>query len=161
MARYLVDLLFLERDPQLLVLKMSKIEAWIIFSHLQLALRHPANNGRAAEIARKWAKAIEQSLAVTPALVEVAARGWEGRWVLAHRSMQLSKYIVARTDGKPLPPDEPLFVLRAQDVAALPAIQEYRQVLLDLGYEPESPFIQQIDRIMAAFKAWPRLKMPD
>lgn len=52
-------------------------EAFMLLAVLQLALRHPGLDGAAGKFARELAKNIEQRLCVTPALKEVARRGWE------------------------------------------------------------------------------------
>lgn len=59
------------------VLDTTAMHAWAIMSHLQLALRHPKNNGPTAEIARQVANQIIETLAPPgSALREVAERGW-------------------------------------------------------------------------------------
>jgi len=63
-------------DPQPIEFLLSKLQAWALFSQLQLALRHPENKGATADVAEHFAKSIEKQVAVTPALAEVAKRGW-------------------------------------------------------------------------------------
>lgn len=63
-------------DPQLITLRLTKVQAWAVISQLQLAFRHPANRGPTSEIAKIIAEAIEPMIATTPALKQVAARGW-------------------------------------------------------------------------------------
>jgi hypothetical protein len=67
-------------DPQPIELLLSKLQAWALFSELQLALRHPENNGPSAEIARHFAEQIQKKVATTPALAEVAKRGWDTKY---------------------------------------------------------------------------------
>ena len=67
-------------DKQTVLFELGKSEAWAIFSQLQLALRHPKNNGATANIARKIAEDLERQLATTPALKEVARRGWDAKF---------------------------------------------------------------------------------
>jgi hypothetical protein len=67
-------------DPQPIKLLLSKLQAWALFSELQLALRHPDNKGSAAEIARHFAAQLQKKVATTPALAEVAKRGWDPKY---------------------------------------------------------------------------------
>jgi hypothetical protein len=43
--------------------------------------------------------------------------------------------IVRRCDGMPISEDEPLFILRAQDVNALPMIMAYHAICLNLRHQ--------------------------
>ena len=47
----------------------------------------------------------------------------------------MSRYVVTRSDGRPIPEDEPCFVIRGQDAFALRAIQEYINLTLDVVSE--------------------------
>ena len=67
-------------DPQPIELLLSKLQAWALFSELQLALRCPKNKGPAAEIARHFTEQIQKKVATTPALAEVAKRGWDTKY---------------------------------------------------------------------------------
>lgn len=64
-------------DEQPLIMNLSKFQAWVIFCHLQLALRHPRNIGPTAKHARAIAEHLERQLATTPALKRVAVAGWD------------------------------------------------------------------------------------
>lgn len=55
-------------------------EAFMLLAVLQLALRHPGLDGAAGAFARGLAENIEQRLCVTPALKEVARRGWDSEY---------------------------------------------------------------------------------
>ena len=44
------------------------------------------------------------------------------------------KYRVTKWDGTPLPEGEPVFVLRGQDVFAVPTLINYRAMLVVAGY---------------------------
>ena len=44
----------------------------------------------------------------------------------------MSRYIVTRADGRPIPEDEPCFIIRGQDAFALRAVQEYINLTLDV-----------------------------
>lgn len=67
-------------DPQPITLLLSKLQAWALLSQLQLALRHPENKGATADIGRHFAEVIQKQVAVTPALAEVAKRGWDPQY---------------------------------------------------------------------------------
>lgn len=58
------------------VLELTALEGWALLCMVQLALRHPLNVGRTAAIARPIAEVLERAVATTPALAEVARRGW-------------------------------------------------------------------------------------
>jgi len=65
------------RDPQPIVLELSKALAWILMAQLQLALRHPANTGATALQARGLAERLQQLVAGdSPILLLVAEKGW-------------------------------------------------------------------------------------
>jgi len=42
--------------------------------------------------------------------------------------------LVRRSDGVPVPDDEPLFILRAQDIKALPIILAYKIICRDITH---------------------------
>ena len=67
-------------DPQPIELLLSKLQAWALLSQLQLALRHPENKGATADIAKHFAEEIQKKVATTPALAEVAKRGWDPKY---------------------------------------------------------------------------------
>jgi len=67
-------------DPQPIELLLSKLQAWALLSQLQLALRHPENKGTTAAIAKHFAEVIQKQVAKTPALAEVAKRGWDSQY---------------------------------------------------------------------------------
>lgn len=68
--------------------------------------------------------------------------------------------LVNRTTGKPIPDDEPVFVLRAQDRKALAALKRYRD---DCEYPDQKAAIaKRIDEFAAFQKNHPdRMKEPD
>lgn len=45
----------------------------------------------------------------------------------------MAKYVVTRTDGTPVPVDEPYFVVRAQDILAQKMIRHYINELGEFG----------------------------
>lgn len=74
----------LRDDPQPVVLRMSKLSAWVLLSQLQLALRHPENVGPTSEIARTIAMNVQEALLPDPesALARLAESGWEERRII-------------------------------------------------------------------------------
>ena len=65
----------IEKGP--VEIEFSALELWIILSQMQLAIRHPDNNGSGRDIAVKIAKRIQGKIASNGALGEVAKRGWD------------------------------------------------------------------------------------
>lgn len=61
-------------------LVISPLEAWIILSQLQLALRHSENTGESALKARAIARELQAFVAPGGALAIVARRGWDSRY---------------------------------------------------------------------------------
>jgi hypothetical protein len=53
--------------------------------------------------------------------------------------------------------DEPVFILRAQDKLAAPAIEMYRA----LAASHERPMANSLQKEIETFKKWPAKKMPD
>jgi hypothetical protein len=71
------------------------------------------------------------------------------------------KYTVTRTDGTPIPPDEPCFVIRAQDLFAIKAVQAYIDLTRDLvRVEMTRELIAHRERI-AHWQLEHRPKLPD
>jgi hypothetical protein len=73
------------------------------------------------------------------------------------------KYRVERTDGTPIPADEPVFVIRAQDAYALDAVAAYRRLVDGVV---GADMILDLDRHAAAIMVWrqahpDRIKVPD
>ena len=59
-----------------LTLYLTPVEAWYLMSQLQLACRHPKNNGGSRRYAESLALTLQLEIARTPALATVASRGW-------------------------------------------------------------------------------------
>lgn len=59
-----------------LILYLTPVEAWFLLSQLQLACRHPKNNGGSGRYAKNLAHTLQLEIAKTPALATVASRGW-------------------------------------------------------------------------------------
>jgi hypothetical protein len=74
----------LKDDPQPVLLQMDKVSAWVLLTHLQLALRHPENNGPTAQIARNIALSIQEALCADPesALARMARAGWKEKRII-------------------------------------------------------------------------------
>lgn len=70
------DFLALEHHPGV-HLELTAIEAWMLLGQIQIACRHPENNGISRATVEKLARQIQAGLAVTPALAAVAERGWD------------------------------------------------------------------------------------
>jgi hypothetical protein len=64
------------REP--ITLQIRPLEAWALLGNLQLALSSELNRGATARIGRRIARQLEQAVATTPALKELARRGWSG-----------------------------------------------------------------------------------
>lgn len=64
----------------------------------------------------------------------------------------MAKYIVTRSDGTPIPEDEPCFIIRAQDQQALDTIRHYRREASRQGQPPA--FLGQVDDHIDRIKAW-------
>lgn len=73
------------------------------------------------------------------------------------------KYIVSRTDGTPIPEDEPCFVVRAKDVFAVAVLRYYRDLTEDAA--PQE-LTDDMDRHIDLMNEWRRrnahlVKIPD
>lgn len=60
-----------------IIIQMCGLEALIILSQLQLALRHPDNTSETAIIARKFAKEIAKHIGITASLRKLIELGWK------------------------------------------------------------------------------------
>lgn len=60
-----------------LVFSLTPLEAWALLGHVQLACRHPNNNGITREIAMRIAREFQSMIAREGALAIVAERGWQ------------------------------------------------------------------------------------
>ena len=77
--RFRVELSELLADTQPVTVRMSVMQAWGVFTNLQLALKHPQNNGPTAEWARQVALALQEIVAPPgTARRELADKGWKG-----------------------------------------------------------------------------------
>jgi len=73
MKKALIELL---ESGEMIGLRMEKRQLWLVFVHLQLALRHPEATGPSSEIVRKLALQMEDILAPEGDLRELAELGW-------------------------------------------------------------------------------------
>ena len=64
------------REP--ITIKLRPLQAWALLGNLQLALGHERNTGATARVGRHIARLLERAVATTPALKEIARRGWKG-----------------------------------------------------------------------------------
>lgn len=77
--RFGIELEALKDQP--FILQTDAVTAWSLMSQLQLALRHPKNTGPTADMARKTARKIIDTLAPPgTALREVAEMGWDRKY---------------------------------------------------------------------------------
>lgn len=90
-----------ERGP--VTLEMHATTAWILLSHLQLALRHPANTGPLAMLGRDLARSLRDRLAPSGALREVFDRGWNPAFDVEAGNVTDSRRDPGR-DGPDVPP---------------------------------------------------------
>ena len=65
-----------EMDNQPVIIESDALTMWCVASSIQLACRHPKNTGPTAHIAEVFARKIFDQIATTPALKEVAEKGW-------------------------------------------------------------------------------------
>jgi hypothetical protein len=68
------------KDQQPIMIMLTKLQAWALFAQIQLALRHPANKGPTSDVVRHIAVVLEKEVAKTPAMAELARRGWDKRY---------------------------------------------------------------------------------
>jgi len=61
-------------------LSIRPVDAWILLSQLQLALRHPKNTGPSSEAAKQIARRLQSIVAPHGALAAVAERGWDASY---------------------------------------------------------------------------------
>lgn len=59
-----------------ILLEFEPVVIWSLMSAVQLALRHPNFNGPTARYAADAVRQIEEKVALTPALKQVAEMGW-------------------------------------------------------------------------------------
>lgn len=73
--------------------------------------------------------------------------------------MKYRKVIVKKRDGTTIPEDEPVFVLRAQDILAPVAVRMYAfLVQMATGNSGQA---REIEEFADSMMAWPNRKLPD
>jgi hypothetical protein len=79
-AQFVEEITALEESGAGMPFIFKPSEAFMLLSILQLALRHPAmaqTSPTVAEFARALAENIQERLCKTPAMKEIAERGWQ------------------------------------------------------------------------------------
>ena len=62
---------------EVLDLRLNRLDAWMLMSGIQLALRHPKNTGPTSVVLRSIAERLIALVATTPTLREVAKAGFD------------------------------------------------------------------------------------
>lgn len=76
-ARFVADFPLVHPTGTTLLLELTALQAWVVFSNLQLALRHPENAGETREIVEAIARSLQEQLAPPgTVLATVAEMGW-------------------------------------------------------------------------------------
>ncbi len=65
----------LSNEPEIDI-KISPLAAWCLISQIQLAVRHPANNGITAKHAKDIAVALQSRVTLSKSMQDVMALGW-------------------------------------------------------------------------------------
>lgn len=73
------DFIRLGEAPDVFI-QLTATAAWCLLGQLQLACRHPRNNGASRQVAEDVAHEIQDRLATTPALRRVAEMGWDPQY---------------------------------------------------------------------------------
>lgn len=81
----------LGRDRQALMFQLPKIDALLLRSELQLALRHPQNDGPGSTVARRVAEAIYLALDDGAEIKELMGRDANPSWDQVHRQPPTEK----------------------------------------------------------------------
>jgi hypothetical protein len=71
---------FARLKQQPVILQLGGWEAWALLAQIQLACRHPENNGPTRQVAEQIARQIQAAVATTPALAAMAEMGWNPRY---------------------------------------------------------------------------------
>jgi hypothetical protein len=69
----------LAKGPPIAV-QLTPVQAWAIMSTIQLACRHPDYSGPTRRIAEEFARALQQVIATSPTLKDVAKKGWHAEF---------------------------------------------------------------------------------
>ena len=60
----------------LIPIALTPLQAWSVIENIQLACRHPKNQGNSAALAAEVAKVLQEILSVTPTLAKAIRAGW-------------------------------------------------------------------------------------
>ncbi len=75
--RALIELGLLQQGDERVILSLTPVQAWVVMSNIQLAIRHPGNTGSTAQIAEDVARQIQRLIAPPgSAMGAVAEAGW-------------------------------------------------------------------------------------
>jgi hypothetical protein len=74
---FIMEFDVLVKSTHQVIFTLTPLEAWALLGHVQLASRHPGNNGKTREIAIRIARELQQMIARDGALAIVAERGWQ------------------------------------------------------------------------------------
>jgi len=61
-------------------IEVGPIDALCLLSVIQLALRHPRNDGPASKVAREFARRLQDYLSVGDEIRELCEKGWDPKW---------------------------------------------------------------------------------
>lgn len=78
-AQFIRELATLRNRPNV-KLELTALAAYCLIGQIQLACRHPANDGHGRDIAEAVARVLINQVATTPALAEVIRRGWDPQY---------------------------------------------------------------------------------
>ncbi len=67
--------------------------------------------------------------------------------------------IIKVSDGRSIPPEEPIFILRGQDELAFDTVEYYAHLLAEGDGSPEA--VDGVRAHVQEMKEWPRQKFPD
>ncbi|KKN65029.1 hypothetical protein LCGC14_0485860 [marine sediment metagenome] len=70
-----------------------------------------------------------------------------------------AKYGKVETEKKPIPDDEPVFLVRAQDALSGPIVRDY--AILYLSVTNDRPGFNRIIDVAEQMDRWPTKKVPD
>ena len=74
LEQFAVEFAKIKQQP--VILQLGGWEAWALLGQIQLACRHPENNGPTRQVAEQIARQLQAAVATTPALAAMAEMGW-------------------------------------------------------------------------------------
>jgi hypothetical protein len=75
------------------------------------------------------------------------------------KALQEIERLRTQLQERQLDPEEPLFVLRAQDILSATTVEQWAEMLEDLEGEG-CPKVGEARRLAAAMRRWPKRKVP-